>query len=418
MPGPVRTLALVAIAGCGDNLREDGKVPDPPVLPACANPIRGTTISVRKIADIPGESPVLVTAPPADPKLFVVGRGGTIRIIEHEKLLETPFFDIESQILSGGELGLLGLAFHPRYHTNGTFFIYFTRREVGDADFDVRDVVARCVRTTELVADSTSCVEILAIKDRASNHNGGMLEFGPDGYLYIGTGDGGAEADNAQTLLDGTPNVLSVALMGKMLRIDVDRRDPGKEYAVPADNPFLTSGAPEVMALGLRNPWRWSFDSSTGDMWIGDVGQSSIEEINFVAAGELAGKNFGWPMWEASACTIAACTTEGMTFPQGERSHVDPDRYTAIIGGQTYRGSCYPDLVGTYFYADYEGRQFATAAESHGVLTMTDLTPPAGEAFPNEISSIHADARGELYVTTVAPPDGITGSVYRIEVVP
>jgi glucose/arabinose dehydrogenase len=394
------------------------------VLPPCANPVAGTGVSVRKIVDLPNmESPVLVTSPVNDPRQFVVTRDGTIRILEDEVLREPAFLDLSEQLFIGGEAGLLGLAFHPQYATNRRFFLYYTRRETTDATFNLRNVVARCeVSMDPSIADPATCVEILAIRDNRANHNGGMIEFGRDGFLYIGTGDGGGAGDpqgNAQTLQDGMPTSLSTALLGKLLRIDVDVEANGKLYGIPADNPFLTSGAPEIYARGLRNPWRWSFDRANGDLWIGDVGQRLVEEIDLVKAGELAGANFGWKNWEGSSCFDTPCPTEGRVFPVSERLHAAPDLYTAIIGGQVYRGTCFPDLAGTYFYADHNGGQIAAAIETNGAVTVTDLEPLPGETFPQGVSSIHEDAHGELYLTTIAVPGaGRLGAVFRIEVHP
>jgi glucose/arabinose dehydrogenase len=428
---------LLALAACGDNrqpAREDAPsrldasgvadaMIDAFVLPSCANPVAGTTVRTRKLLDTPGESPVLVTAPRNDPRRFVVMREGVIRIVgDDDQLKPTAFFDMNNALLSGGEQGLLGVAFHPQYATNRRFFIYFTRAEPGDTTFNSRDVVARCEAsaTDPDVAMFTNCVEILAIRDRKSGHNAGALEFGPDGYLYISTGDGGAPGDpdrNGQALSDKQFTQLTIAMQGKILRIDVDHQDAGKQYAVPADNPFLSSGAPEVFALGLRNPWRFSFDAN-GDVYIGDVGQDTIEEINYAPAGQLRGANFGWSMFEGVNCFKAPCDATGKTFPVDSRVHTLPDVFTAVIGGQVYRGTCFPDLNGIYFYADYRGGQLSQATIVDGVFTRSDLVAPTGEKFPNNVSSIHADARGELYITTIEAGVNTSSSVFHIEVKP
>lgn len=427
---------LVLVLACGgkNEAREDGpRIPDAPgdgapdtfVLPPCETPVAGTGVSLRRLLELPNfESPVLVTSPVNDPRQFIASKEGTIRIMEDEQLREAAFLDLTQQLFVGGEAGLLGLAFHPRYAINRQFFIYYTRVQVGDGEFNLRNVVARCETMTASpdLADATSCVEILAIRDRAANHNGGMIEFGRDGFLYVGTGDGGNGGDpqgNGQTLTDGQPTPLSVALMGKLLRIDVDHESDAKLYSIPSDNPFVTSGAPEVYALGLRNPWRWSFDRETGDIWIGDVGQTEREEIDFVKAVDLGGANFGWKNWEGTNCFDTPCPTDARVFPISERLHAAPDRYTAIIGGQVYRGTCFSDLAGTYFYADNNGGQLATVVRSGDEVTVADLAPLPGETFPNGISSIHEDARGELFVTTIAAPNANRpGAVYRLEVRP
>ncbi|MBS1119566.1 MAG: Glucose/sorbosone dehydrogenase-like protein [Deltaproteobacteria bacterium] len=426
-------LALLLFAACGkdSNTKVDGgplkdATIDSPVdagpLAACANPVSGTTIKLRKIGTVTGGA-MLATSPPNDPRLFVVEQGGAIRIFENETLLGPAFIDLSDNVggpvLAGGEQGLLGLAFHPQYATNGTFFVYYTRRQSGDTTNPTRDVVARCQRS---VADPNkadpTCVEVLAIPDFASNHNGGMIEFGKDGFLYIGTGDGGQANDpnnNGQALTDGSPNANTHALLGKLLRIDVDNKLAGQEYGIPSDNPFAAGGGlPEIFAIGLRNPWRWSFDRLTGDMWIGDVGQEDIEEVDVIKAGELKGKNFGWSTCEGSKnfkpagaqCTIAQFA------PQDERTHTSPpngDGWNAIIGGQVYRGTCYPDIVGTYFYTD-NGRGGLAKATLNGDGSLTKANLPG--SFPASPASLHEDARGELYLTDTA------GNVHHLEASP
>jgi glucose/arabinose dehydrogenase len=371
---------------------------------------------------------MLVTAPAGDPKLYVVGQRGQIRIIdENDVLLPDPFLDIDTDdfdLSTGGEAGLLGLAFHPQYHVNRTFFIYYTKTKSSGQGFPLQDVVARCQRdpNNPNLALPT-CTEILAIRDPAGNHNGGMIEFGPDGHLYIGTGDGGPQNDpagSAQALEDG-PIVANgplppTALLGKILRIDVDHPASGKQYGIPSDNPFASGGgAPEIFARGLRNPWRWSFDSATGDMWIGDVGQSAPdprEEITFVKAGQLRGANFGWRNYEGLNCRNPPCDPAGQTFPIEERVRTESPSFVAIIGGQVYRGTCYPDLVGTYFYSDNgAGGLYTGKFDSSGTYTRQNLPAPQG-GFPSSPASIHASASGELYLTTTG------GAVFHIEAGP
>jgi hypothetical protein len=253
-------------------------------------------------------------------------------------------------------------------------------------------------------ADPASEEVILAIPDYASNHNAGMIEFGDDGYLYVSTGDGGGGFDpnrNGQS---------TTALLAKILRLDVDHPASGKPYGIPADNPFVSGGgAPEVFVYGLRNPWRWSFDAATGDMWIGDVGQTAQEELDFLPAGHQAGKNLGWSMYEASDCVgNYTCDPTDKVFPVDARDHVTT-AWRAIIGGQVYRGQCYPDLVGQYFYTDYLAGGLSRATrDATGNVTITDL---AG-TFPSNASSLHAAARGEMYLTTT------DGDVYHLEAAP
>jgi glucose/arabinose dehydrogenase len=393
---------LVVLTACGGGKEDDGPTP----LPRCATPVNGTNVTAREIVRVNGGA-MLVTAPREDPRLFVVEQNGRIRIVDEAGVLQPdPFLDIEEgyELEAGGESGLLGLAFHPQFHVNKTYFIYYTTNDA--------NIVARC--TTDAANPNTTttpCTTVLSIPDFASNHNGGMIEFGPDGYLYIGTGDGGGSGDpnrNGQSLMDGSPMTSSVALLGKMLRIDVDRKANGKEYAIPSDNPFASGGgAPEIFIIGLRNPWRWSFDKETGDLWIGDVGQGEIEELTALPAGQQNGKNLGWSMYEGRECFRQPCSDTNMTFPQEERTH--GQGWISVIGGETYRGTCYPDLVGWHFYTDYgAGGLYRARLQSNGMLEKVTVSG----SFPGSVASIHADARGELYMTTTG------GYVHHLEAGP
>lgn len=392
-------LALISIAACGSGTKVSDAALDAP--PACSAPIAGGTITARQIGTIPGAA-MLVTSPPADPRLFVVDRDGSIWIFENEVRNPEAFLDISDDIAAGGEQGLLGLAFHPMYAANGLFFVFYTTGP--------QDVVARCGTSTTNPNKSAGCTPILSIPDFAGNHNGGMMEFGKDGFLYVGTGDGGGGGDPQRTAQDTTN------LLGKMLRLDVDHKDPGKEYAVPADNPFGN----EVFMYGLRNPWRWSFDAANGDLWIGDVGQGVTEEVDVLRAGEQKGKNLGWSVFEGTKCcmtqgdrctqtgTQAACTATDIVMPKDERTH--RDGWLAIIGGQVYRGSCYTDLVGWYFYSDNSKGGLVKARMVGDTFEKIDLKG----AFPSNPASIHGDARGELFITTSSSP----GRIYHIEAGP
>jgi glucose/arabinose dehydrogenase len=345
-------------------------------------------------------SPVFVTAAPGDSsRLFVVERGGTIRIAEGGRLLPQPFLDIASAITAGGEQGLLGMAFHPRYAENGRFFVMYTARN-GD------NTVARYqVSSDPNRADPNSATELLAIQDFASNHNAGMLAFGPDGYLYVGTGDGGAAGDprgNGQNLN---------ALLGKMLRLDVDGGEP---YAVPRDNPFIgrNDTRPEIWAYGLRNPWRYSFDRETGDLWIADVGQSNpgYEEVNFQPARSRGGENYGWDRMEARHCwePRTGCDQSGITLPV----HEYEDRVSgecSITGGYVYRGAEEPALTGAYLFSDYcSGRIWSLHQDTGGEWVRTELLDT-----DLRVSSFGEDGAGEVYVTDL---DG--GRVFRLRAQP
>ncbi|MDX2088490.1 MAG: PQQ-dependent sugar dehydrogenase [Kofleriaceae bacterium] len=396
-------LALVVAAACGGD--DSAGIP---TLPPCTTPVAGENVMLREIARL-GDAAVLATAPPGDPRLFVVERGGIIRIIESGVVRPTPFIDLSDVLIAGGEQGLLGLAFHPRYNTTGQFFVFYTTNNA--------NVVARCQVSVAdpNVADPT-CTTILSVPDFAGNHNGGMIEFGSDGYLWIGTGDGGGGGDPQRTA-QNTSN-----LLGKILRIDVSTKAAGKEYGIPADNPFVAGGgAPEVYILGLRNPWRWSFDRMTNDLWIGDVGQGRIEEMTVLRPAQQKGANLGWSIYEGMGCcdtqddncsqggTQAPCDPANLIFPQDSRTH--GDGWISIIAGQTYRGTCYPDLTGWHFYTDHASANAGLVKarlRSDNTLEIVDLPV----TMPNGTASIHADARGELYLTT------IDGGVYEIGVEP
>ncbi|RPJ22182.1 MAG: glucose dehydrogenase [Chloroflexi bacterium] len=304
-------------------------------------------------------------------RLFVIEKVGRIRIIESDQLLEGPFLDISDRVGSNGnEQGLLGLAFHPQFAENGRFFVNYT-------DTNGNTVIARFqVSNDPNVADPASEVNLLGVDQPFPNHNGGVLTFGPDGYLYVGLGDGGAAGDpngNAQN---------TDTLLGKILRLDVDSGEP---YAVPADNPF----GDEIWAYGLRNPWRLSFDKSTGDLYIGDVGQGDWEEIDFLAAGSPGGANFGWDHREG-AHDYEGGGPQGMIDPVAEYSH--PEGGCSVTGGYVYRGSL-PEWNGIYLYGDYcTGMVWGLLQTDGGwqnqLLFDLDIT----------ITSFGQDGSGEVYL--------------------
>jgi len=337
--------------------------------------------------------PVLTTAPVGDRRLFVVEQGGLIKIVDQGSVVAAPFLDLRSD--AGGpvndtenEQGLLGLAFHPDWATNRLFYVFYTNAAEDE-------VLAEYHATTIWDGDEASARIVLTIDDFEWNHNGGQIEFGPDGFLYLSVGDGGSGNDpqnNGQDLTD---------LLGKMLRIDVDTRTGSKQYGIPASNPYASSadGAgdprPEVWSYGLRNPFRFGFDSATGDLYIGDVGQDAREEFNFQPAASTGGENYGWKVMEGAICRPGggACTTTGV-LPVHDYVNGGAGTWCSAIGGNVYRGSCFPGLVGKYFYSDYCVRQLWTwTAGAPG--DHAQATP----ALPSGVTSIHADALGELYVT-------------------
>jgi glucose/arabinose dehydrogenase len=393
-------LALFAvIAACGDDAPPEGSSG----LPTCEQPVAGSRVAMRQIGQV-ADSVVLATSPPGDPRLFVVGQRGAIRIISAEQLLPAPFLDLSEEargpVATGGEQGLLGLAFHPKYATTGVFYVFYTTRQPGNA---LRDVLARCsTDAADPNKAAPKCTEVLSIPDFAANHNGGMLEFGADGNLYVGTGDGGGAGDPQRTAQDLN------SLLGKMLRLDVDHPGNGAEYAIPADNPYAAGGGrPEIFMSGLRNPWRWTFDRETGDMWIADVGQGEVEEVNALRPAQQRGADLGWSTYEGDRCFRPPCSPGNLVFPQHTRLH--SDGWESITGGQVYRGTCYPDLAGWYFFADYAKSAYARARlRADDSLEVVDLDG----ALPGNPASIHADARGELYVTTTA------GTIFHVEAGP
>jgi len=343
-------------------------------------------------------SPLYVTTPPRDVhRLFIVEQTGRIRIVKDGTLIPDPFLDLSAQVSCCGERGLLSLAFHPSYSTNGIFFVDYT-------DVSGNTVVSRWhVSADPDRAAPDSEVVVLRQTQPFANHNGGLVAFGPDGYLYIGLGDGGSAGDprrNGQN---------PATWLGKLLRIDVDHGEP---YAVPADNPFVaTAGAlPEIWALGLRNPWRFSFDRAGARLVIGDVGQDRYEEIDAQAAGD-GGINYGWNVMEGRHCfqPSANCPMQGLTLPVLEYTHDDG---CSVTGGYVYRGCALPGLRGTYFYADYCSDFIRSVVLTEAGVSMprdwtTDLAPRSGRTI-EKIASFGEDARGELYLCD------LRGAVYRI----
>ena len=371
-------------------------------LCAGVTPVSGTAIKAVRVAQ--GlSSPVYVTAPRGDvSRVFVVEQTGRIRIIKWGSLLATPFLDISASISSGGERGLLSMAFHPNYASNGRFFVYYTGTDpVGDI------VVAEYrVSANPDLADPTETAILHVTHQPFANHNGGQLAFGPDGDLYIGLGDGGSGGDpqgNGQNIN---------ALLGKLLRIDVDSATP---YASPATNPFAgaTPGMDEIWAYGLRNPWRFSFDRLTGDLYIGDVGQNTYEEIDYQPLASGGGQNYGWNIVEGNGHCYpppsTGCDQTGMTLPILEYDH---SQGCSITGGFVYRGCAMPDLHGTYFYADYCSAFIRTIQVVGGAATnpqdrTADLAPGGGVSI-NSVSSFGEDARGEIYICDLG------GEVFKI----
>jgi hypothetical protein len=335
------------------------------------------------------DQPVCVTHPrDGSNRLFIAEQPGAIRVLQPGTRTPQPFLDIRSKVLSGGEQGLLGLAFHPAFRDNGRFFVNYTRRPDGAT------VIAeyRTAPGNPNAADLSESV-LLVIGQPFANHNGGMLEFGPDGYLYIAVGDGGAGNDPGNRAQDPAD------LLGKILRIDVDRAEPGKAYSSPPDNPFagVANARPEIYAVGLRNPWRFSFDRVTGSLYAGDVGQNQVEEVDVITRGG----NYGWRIFEGTRCTglgPASCDAPGFTGPIAEYTH--DGRRCSVTGGYVYRGSKGTLPAGAYVYGDFcSGEIFLHNGGRSALILDTQIN----------ISSFGEDEAGEIYVT------GLTdGTIYRI----
>ena len=370
--------------------------PTSDAAPQAAADIDNLTVTLEPIVD--GlDIPVFVThAGDGSGRLFIVEKTGAIRILLDGELLEQPFLDLRGQVSLSNEQGLLGLAFAPDYDASGLFYINYTDK-AGDT------VVARyrVAADDPNRADPASATSLLTIDQPAANHNGGMLAFGPDGFLYIGMGDGGAANDrfgNGQN---------PATLLGKMLRIDVSNPAAGATYGIPADNPWvdqLWNGQEmraEVWALGLRNPWRFSFDRTTGDLWIGDVGQNEYEEVNYTPLGR-SGLNYGWPIMEASHCFQATtCDQTGLELPVAEYTHAG---HCSVTGGYVYRGQANPGWDGVYFFGDYcSGDLWALTADAAGSWRTGQVA-----ATGRSLTSFGEDEAGELYVTTM------DGGLYRM----
>jgi glucose/arabinose dehydrogenase len=337
--------------------------------------------------------PLYLTAPAGDERLFIVEKGGRIRIVENGTLRPDPFLDISSLVSGGSEQGLLGLAFHPDYASNGRFFVDYTDRN-GNTRIARYHVGADANH-----ADRSSARILLTVEQPYSNHNGGQLAFGPDGYLYIGMGDGGSGGDpqgNGQDPSD---------LLGSLLRLDVSA-DTG--YAIPADNPWADSAGArgEIWSIGLRNPWRFSFDRSNGDLYIADVGQNQIEEVDVSprADGGGRGANYGWNIMEGNSCfSSGSCNKTGLLLPVTQYTHADG---CSVTGGYVYRGEAIPSLQGTYFYADFCSGWVRSFRYENGSAAEARSWPSLAPG--GSVPSFGEDASGELYVMSA------DGGVFKV----
>jgi len=323
----------------------------------------------------------IVADPTNNSQLFVLEQTGTIKgfNINPSANTTTVFLDLSDRVLYGGEQGLLGLAFHPQFSSNGLFYVDYV------ADNPRRSVISQfsVAQDDPSIADENSERIVLEISQPYSNHNGGQLAFGPDGYLYIGVGDGGSAGDPS-----GNGQDLSV-LLGKILRIDVDLASAGRNYGVPANNPFVgnTLGhREEIYAYGFRNPWRFSFDLATGELWVGDVGQNHLEEIDIVEIG----KNYGWNIMEGSLCyNPSGCDQTGLELPVWNYTR---DLGTAVVGGYVYHGNALPNLKGAYIYGDYGSGRIWALTNNGSNYTNTLIVDTK-----LNVASFGLDQEGELY---------------------
>lgn len=375
-------MVLVAALGCAS----DDSAPPPP-LPT------GDIVPAVEVVLDGLDRPLRLDAPPGDPRLFVVEQGGRIRVFDPDGTDRGVFLDLTAATLAGGERGLLGLAFAPDYATSGRFYVNYT-----DNGGDTRIVRYTVSAADPDRADPASAEELLLVDQPYGNHNGGMLAFGPDGMLYAGLGDGGSGGDPQNRAQDLT------SLLGKLLRLDVAG---ATGYAVPADNPFVGGNSRgEIWALGLRNPWVFSFDRATGDLWIADVGQGDLEEIDFAPADDPGGRNYGWRLMEGTACfnPSTGCEPDTLVLPVYEYGHGGSPYRCSVSGGYVYRGTAVPPLVGRYLFADYCSGQIwalepAPAGTPPAVAEVTGLLQPPGGW--QDIAGFGQDAAGELYVLDI-----------------
>ncbi len=392
---------LLALGACGgsDSTSPTPAVSASPTAAACsAVPVGGqptltTTLFVRGLSN-----PLDFQVPAGErARAFVVEQGGRIRVVRGGTLVAAPFLDIAARISAGGERGLLGLAFHPRYSENGRFYVNYTDRS-GDTHISE----FRASPPSADAVDPGTERELLFVRQPFANHNGGGLAFGNDGMLYAGLGDGGSGGDplgNGQSL--STP-------LGKLLRMNVDAGTP---FAVPSDNPFVARAGAfgAIWAYGLRNPWRFAFDRVTGDLFIADVGQNAVEEVDFAAAPRRGGENYGWNVMEGSRCyqPASGCNQTGLTLPVVEYTHSQGN--CSITGGVVYRGCRVPGYAGHFFYADFcSGMIRSLRMQGGQAVDQRDWTAALGRGI-DAPAAFGVDDEGEIYIV-----DHQDGEVYKV----
>ncbi len=376
----VLLLTALMAAGCSDSTTPHNEFPALALVPV----------------DSGFDFSVFVTAPPGDPsRLLVVERGGRILLRKNGVRQDSAFLNLTALTNPAtGEYGVYSLAFHPNYASNHRLFVYYADL---NGNSQLSEYQADASFDHALPASGTPILN--QVQDSNSVLYGGLVTFGPDGKLYLGLGDGSPTDSVLPTAQD------SGSLLGKILRLDVDGSPP---YAVPPDNPYVSRPGwrPEIWQLGVRNPWRWSFDRGNGDLWIGDVGEDLWEEIDYRPAPVVGGNNFGWPFMEASHCFSPAvgCPTAGLVMPVLEYHH---DPACAVTGGYVYRGRKYPDLRGTYFYGDY-CTGFVRSVRLAGGAVIPAYTPLSPPLTNDNVVSFGQDADGEVYAVMAS------GRVYRI----
>jgi glucose/arabinose dehydrogenase len=391
---PIAALLVLALGACGG---DDDEAQDPGTAAAAQTSAGGgaraaAADGVRLASVGTFDTPVYVSAPPGDKRrIFVVEQGGTIRVVRAGKRVAKPFLDIRSRVVAGGEQGLLSIAFAPDYARTRRFYVDYTDRSGVQRAVEYRRSTSSADR-----ADASSARLVLRYDGIESNHNGGLVTFGPDGLLYIGTGDGGG-ADDQHGARGNAQNLGQ--LEGKLLRID-PRRSGSRPYRVPSSNPFVgRSGArPEIYAYGLRNPWRFSFDRTTGDLTIGDVGQGAIEEIDFARKGEGRGVNYGWRPFEGRRRNFEE-PAPGAVEPVLELTHDAGN--CSVTGGYVVRDPQLPSLTGRYVYGDFCRGELRAARLSVGSASGDRSL---GLKTVDQLSSFGEDALGRVYVVSLAGP--------------
>jgi glucose/arabinose dehydrogenase len=394
---------LLALAACGGGGGDASPAPAPTPTPA-PNVMLAT---VRAFPSLTFSSPVaMMQAPGSATRWFVVEQAGVVRVFDDNENAATSavFIDIDARVVSGGERGLLGMAFHPDFPANPRVYLSYTADDGGlvsrISEFRSNDGGTTLDPATEVV--------LLTVDQPESNHNGGGIAFGPDDLLYIGLGDGGGSGDNHGTIGNGQN---TQTLLGKILRIDIDSAVAGFNYSIPVNNPFPNNAlcgdggtgsgdCAEIFAYGFRNPWRWSFDRANGNLWVGDVGQGSWEEIDRV----VAGGNYGWRCREGAHSFNSSCgSAQSLLDPVAEYDHTAG---FSVTGGYVYRGTAIPGLVGRYVFGDFGGRLWHIAGDT---APTRQVTAADGIDTGLQISSFAEDANGEIYIVDLG------GTLHRVQ---